>query len=231
MAYTVYKHTTPSGKIYIGITSMNVNHRWKNGKGYKSCLLFNRAIEKYGWNNIKHEIIFSGLSKDEAEQCEIELINLYHSNDSKFGYNIENGGSSNGKHSAQTLNKMSKNRKGKCLGENNPFYHKHHSKEWIQTHLCGANNPMFGVTGENHPRFAVKHTQKALDKMRIAKKEKYIGSDNSNSKKIRCVETGEVFDCIKFACLKTGANASCISDVLSGRRKTAAGYRWELLDD
>lgn len=32
--YIVYKHTTPCGKVYIGITSKTPSQRWQNGKGY-----------------------------------------------------------------------------------------------------------------------------------------------------------------------------------------------------
>ena len=35
--YTVYKHTSPSGKVYIGITCCPVEKRWgKNGSKYKT---------------------------------------------------------------------------------------------------------------------------------------------------------------------------------------------------
>ena len=36
MNYTLYKHTTPSNKVYIGITSMGVKKRWWMEKGYIS---------------------------------------------------------------------------------------------------------------------------------------------------------------------------------------------------
>lgn len=29
--WTVYRHTSPSGKVYIGITSQNVERRWNSG--------------------------------------------------------------------------------------------------------------------------------------------------------------------------------------------------------
>ena len=38
--YTVYKHTSPIGKVYIGITKMNPIRRWSNGKGYKKMYTF-----------------------------------------------------------------------------------------------------------------------------------------------------------------------------------------------
>lgn len=34
-SYTVYKHTSPSGKVYIGITKKKPEYRWNHGRGYK----------------------------------------------------------------------------------------------------------------------------------------------------------------------------------------------------
>lgn len=110
--YTVYCHTSPSGKRYIGVTSMKPEIRWNNGNGYKHSILLNNAIQKYGWENIKHEILFDGLSKEEAEEKEIELITLYKSNDKKYGYNIMSGGVLNRPHSDDTKVKISKAQKG-----------------------------------------------------------------------------------------------------------------------
>ena len=56
-------HVSPSKKYYIGITSQAVNKRWKNGKGYKSSPYFYNAIQKYGWNNFEHNILFTDLKK------------------------------------------------------------------------------------------------------------------------------------------------------------------------
>ena len=33
--FTIYKHTSPSGRCYIGITKYKPKYRWNNGKGYK----------------------------------------------------------------------------------------------------------------------------------------------------------------------------------------------------
>lgn len=45
--YCVYKHVSPSNKVYIGITSKNPLRRWENGNGYKNNKYFYRAILKY----------------------------------------------------------------------------------------------------------------------------------------------------------------------------------------
>ena len=90
--FCLYKHTSPNGKVYIGITCQNPTERWGKGKGYNKQFLFYRAIQKYGWENFKHEILFKNLSKEEACQKEIELIAKYKSNNPEFGYNITSGG-------------------------------------------------------------------------------------------------------------------------------------------
>ena len=105
--YTVYKHTSPSGKVYIGITSIEPIKRWKNGRNYKTSPLFFNAILKYGWTNIEHEILYSGLSKSEAEEKEKELISLYRSDFREHGYNLDSGGHLGSHHGEGTLEKMS----------------------------------------------------------------------------------------------------------------------------
>lgn len=111
--FYVYKHTSPSNKVYIGITSQRPTRRWSNGRGYKHNEYFFRAILKYGWDNFKHEIICEGLNKEQAEQMEIELIRAYKSNDKRFGYNIQSGGNYAGKHSEETKRKFSEMYKGR----------------------------------------------------------------------------------------------------------------------
>lgn len=90
--YYIYKHKTPNGKVYIGQTCKTPNKRWANGYGYKGQVFYN-AILKYGWENIEHEILFEGLSKEEADKKEIEMISFYNSSNPKYGYNISFGGS------------------------------------------------------------------------------------------------------------------------------------------
>lgn len=90
--YYVYKHTSPSNKIYIGITRQNLEKRWQYGIGYSYNTHFANAIRKYGWKNFKHEVLFSGLTKSEATTKEIELIAYYDSTNKDKGYNISPGG-------------------------------------------------------------------------------------------------------------------------------------------
>jgi hypothetical protein len=90
--FSVYKHTSPDGKVYIGITKSEPEHRFNKGRGYKQNDLFYSDICKFGWENFKHEIIASGLSVDEACTLEIELIREYDSINPNKCYNLQNGG-------------------------------------------------------------------------------------------------------------------------------------------
>lgn len=122
--YCVYKHTFPNNKVYIGITSMKPEKRWgRDGKGYRrkqkgryTQPLMAKATLKYKWDEVIHEILFEGLTKEEAEAKEIELIAFYKSDQKEFGYNIEHGGSVN-KFSEEQKKKISETLKGTTLPE------------------------------------------------------------------------------------------------------------------
>lgn len=107
--YIVYKHTAPNGKVYIGQTKKTTSDRWKSGKGY-TCHhhgYFWKAIEKYGWDNIKHEILFDGLTKELADYYEQYFIEIYRSTDRLYGYNCQSGGSRNYEYSEDSRKRIS----------------------------------------------------------------------------------------------------------------------------
>lgn len=105
--YKVYKHTTPSGKVYIGITGTSVQRRWDNGRGYRHNPHFWNAIQKYGWESIRHEVLEDGLTLEEACERERELIAKYRSFETAFGYNQDLGGIASGRASETTKAKLS----------------------------------------------------------------------------------------------------------------------------
>lgn len=123
--YFVYKHTTPSGKVYIGITCQRLSQRWANGKGYKCQRLFANSIKKYGWDNIKHEILFEELTKEQAEQKEIELIAKYKAQGISLNAAM-GGGLTQGWHQTEEVKHLISKL---YSGAGNPQYGKPHSKE------------------------------------------------------------------------------------------------------
>lgn len=215
--YIVYKHTSPSGKIYIGITSQLPNRRWRNGKGYKEHTYFWNAIQKYGWDNIKHEILYRNLSKEEAESKEIELIALFDSNNIAHGYNMSLGGESGSygyRFSKEQRDKMSIRTKG----ENNPMFGKNHTEETKQ-------------------RLRILHSKESLsqdtiDKMSKAKKGKKRTYESIEKQRktisniVICIETMQEYIGTREAGKCMNIDPSCIAKVCRGERKTAGGFHW-----
>lgn len=97
--FCVYRHTSPSGKCYIGITNQDLERRW-GSNGYNYTIVkkdgklkhpyFANAILKYGWDNFKHEILHINLTKEEACAKEKEYIAYYKKGGKS--YNITDGG-------------------------------------------------------------------------------------------------------------------------------------------
>ena len=106
--WTVYKHTSPSNKVYIGITGREVHKRWNCGYGYYAQPYFYNAIVKYGWNNISHEILETGLTKQEAGEKEKYYIKQYKSDIPEYGYNISSGGNDCYKHKGKPIVEISR---------------------------------------------------------------------------------------------------------------------------
>ena len=93
MSYTVYIHRNKiNNKAYVGQTNQKVENRWGKGSTYKPCVLFYRAIQKYGWDNFEHIVFASGLTQKEANVMEKGLIALFNTTNSSLGYNIKQGG-------------------------------------------------------------------------------------------------------------------------------------------
>lgn len=88
-SFCVYEHIFPNGKRYIGISS-NAEMRWRNGKGYEKQGKIAKAIDKYGWENVRHNIIVNGVSKDQAGMLEQYLIATLDT--IRSGYNTAIGG-------------------------------------------------------------------------------------------------------------------------------------------
>ena len=77
--YTVYMHKNKiNGKVYIGITSQQpVKRRWRKGSCYKNCNKFYKAIQKYGWNNFEHIILFENFISSISTWVAFGIYALY----------------------------------------------------------------------------------------------------------------------------------------------------------
>lgn len=98
--WMIYSYIFPNGKRYVGKTKRTLSARKKNSKweGYQHCPVLWRAIEKYGVENIREEILVEAYMNDsDAAMYERYYIALYKTNITKYsspsyGYNMTDGG-------------------------------------------------------------------------------------------------------------------------------------------
>ena len=207
--FIVYMHENKKNhKKYIGITCQKPTQRWRGGKGYKIGAI-KSAIDKYGWNNFEHKILYEGLTKEEACLKEQELIKKYNTMEKKYGYNMCEGGdlTIGYHHTEKSKQIMSKMKIGKYNGK---------------------NNPMYGRSGKLAPNYGKHFTEEHKRKISEAKKGKIYEHMKKFCKKI------DQYD-INGNYLKTWGSMSSIekelgilgthvSRVCRGVRKTTGGY-------
>lgn len=233
--YSVYVHTNKeNGKKYVGVTSLDVKERWRNGNGYRENEYFHRAITKYGWDSFIHDVIYEGLSKKDAGQYERQLIREYNSDNPASGYNLMYGRLINGRHSTASIKKMSESMKGKYTGPNHPLWGttvSEETKEKIRMAQKGENSPFWRVprTEEVKKKISLAHMGKSYSaktkrKMSEAKKGKYDGGKNPAASPTININTGKVFDCIKEAATFFGIHVTNISGCCRGERKYAGRH-------
>ena len=125
MSYKIYRYTFPNGKYYIGKTKTSIEQRaGSNGCRYNDRTLVGRAIRKYGWINVKKEILLDNLSETEANKQEREFIKRFNTTNFAFGYNLTRGGdggqSIHRVVSAETRKKIGENSRKKLKGRKVP---------------------------------------------------------------------------------------------------------------
>ena len=223
ITYFVYKHTSPSGKVYIGITSNSLQRRWKGGHGYVTNPHFMRAIKKYGWEAFKHEVLAEGLTEQDAKRMESELIAQYDSTNPTKGYNVDPGGNTR---SAKTVEKVRLALTGRPLSA---------------AHRARISEAQRGRVLKEETRRAIsescKRNPKVMEHIRALNRSmagqpkteehrRRISESQPRRRAVVNLDTGETFDCIQDAAASCGGAHPNISKACKGERATAYGYRW-----
>lgn len=242
--YKVYRHLLPkhiSGKendmIYIGITSQLPEKRWLNGNGYKDNSHFYNAICKYGWDSFNHDILLDCLTKEEAEQKEIEFIAKYKSANRCYGYSKTNGGNCTGTMLQETKDKISKAN----MGNKYALGHRHTEEaKRKMSEAAKGNQRAKGLRMPEHVKQILAESRKTIEfrkklseankgkkhseetKKKLSESHKGIGS-----KRVVCIETGIIYNSVKEASEKNMIKGrGHISACCKGTRRTAGGYHW-----
>lgn len=214
--FTIYKHTNKiNKKVYIGITCQLPKYRWgSNGQGYNNSPHFYSAIQKYGWDNFEHEILYSDLTESEAKQLEINLIEQYQARNPQFGYNSQTGGD----------------------------VHIPNERTRKQQSISAMNRPIVSeetkqkLSAINKGRSKSKETKQKMSESAKVREQ----NRTSFKKRVRCLNTGEVFQSLHAAADWCGlVGTSGIALVCKGRKQKTAGVhpvtkeklKWEYIDE
>lgn len=220
--YTIYRHVFPNGKSYIGLTKTSVEKRWGHGENYKTCPLVDRAIKKYGWENIAHEILRKCETQEMAEVWEQFYIAWYKSNNPAFGYNILAGGDVSGGKTENVRKKISDALTGRKMSEEQK---KKISEGVKRTFSRPESNGCIG--------------KKASDETKIKMSEAHKGktmSENSGLSKPVVQLTMDGDFVARYACARDAYRAGVghygvISRCCLHKASHSGGYRWMFEDE
>ena len=219
--YTVYQHKNKiNGKVYIGITSQKPEQRWRNGEGYKSSPHFYSAIQKYGWDNFEHNILFVELTKEQACLKEQELIKEFNSMNREYGYNSTSGGN------IFVMNEETKQKISQALmGNQNNL-----------GHSCSEEKKKKISEAQKGREFTKEHKQKLSEAAKnrhvpCSEEKKQTLKEKSHKKPVYCEELNKVFESVQECSRQLGIPATNISKLCNGRGKTLKGYHLRYYND
>jgi group I intron endonuclease len=209
-------------KCYYG-SSKNIEKRWKThlnqlkNKKHINCILQN-AWNKYGEDNFIIE---------ELDRCDIDILGkkeIEWISSLKPEYNQTLGGDGGilgYSHTEETKELLSSKRKGKFLGEENPFYNQTHTEEqkknWSKMRK-GQPSPC-GFSGKSHKEESKSKTSQTLKNNPNVKRTKVFQYDIEGN---FLREFQSISDASKFV----GTTPSNIKYTCEGKFKHCKGYKW-----
>lgn len=213
--YKVYQITNIiNGTKYIGFTSKDINVRFDQHCNRKNCIKMKYAIDKYGKDNFKIEVIANFIDRNDAllfENTAIKIFNTLHPN----GYNLSEGGLAP-KMSEETKRKMSKSQMGLQKGKIITLEQRlKMSKTRIERGIKLSPESILKMIETK------KRNNKGMPEG-FGKKisERQMGRDNPSAKPIKCLNDSLCFDTITQAAKHYYIPAINIIAVLKGRNKS-----------
>lgn len=230
----VYKTTNLlNGKIYIGQTI-------QKGKQLETYLgsgvSLRNAIIKYGKDKFIKYIIFYAFDKNELDNAEEHLIEIYSAREKSIGYNIMKGASldmTGLKHSDETKKKISDAGRGRR--------HTKQHKEWISNFNKGrvlSESTKQKIREKAIGRITSKETKIKLSqkgKVRSISKEsidRMIKSKLLSADSVMCLNTNKRWESLTLACDELGTKMTTEYYRLKNKKYNKTSLRYEKdLDD
>lgn len=217
-------------KCYVGITIMRAGKRWNRGHGYRFNRRFANAIKKWGWETFEHHILAFFDDRDGMNQAEIEAICASGGHKSKFTYNLSPGGD--------------------AVAENDKplvgIFLETGQEKLFKSGVEAARH--IGLTSDAAVSVARKERETAAgwwfrfiddegatppelwgDELRVER----VQEARQRKLKATNYETGEerFYDSINSAADDFGVNQSTISEVVSGKSRSAKGWWFCYIED
>lgn len=211
--------------------------------------ILKRAIDKYGKDNFKREILHISKDYQENNQKEKEFIKKYNAVQNRNFYNINEGGDGGDIFHLLPIEQQEKIREDarkRSSGENNPRYGVHLSEETKEKIRQNRNTDYMkteeyrktmseAVKGEKNGMYGKKHSEASKKKMSEAKKGKKLGKENGNAKGISAYQDEEMtklvkhFDTIQEALIWVGTKPTDYSGISKRMKlnKPYKGYYWK----
>jgi hypothetical protein len=194
----IYRHIRldKNEPFYIGISSSNNNYSYTRA---------NTKMQRNEiWGRIVAktdyivEILLDDISYEEAKVKEKEFIKLYGRIDNQTGIlsNLTDGGDG-------------------TLGMPCP----HKGKKLSATHIENVRKKKLGSNNPNYGRVFSKEYRDKLSKANS------LGNHNL-AKKVYCIETDRIWDCIKLCAIELGYKQSTLRAYLNGQRKNKTKLRY-----
>ena len=205
--FIIYLHRNKiNNKCYVGQTCQKPSQRWgSHGQNYKEQSYFYKAIQKYGWDNFEHIILEENIPAHLVDERECFWGGYYHAL-APEGYSLQ-------------------------FGKNN---YKKQSNQLIQTKKEASLNKWQDLT---YRQKVVDGRKQMWKEASFENKEKMLANLDRNglggkarSKKVECIETKIIYNSTREAERLSGINHCNISQVCTGKRKTAGKFHWRYIE-
>ena len=225
MNYYIYEITNNiNGKKYIGkrVTKKDINKDDYMGSG----LLLEKAKFKYGIENFSKQILEICNSKNQLSEREIYYISLVDAPKNPMYYNVASGGEGGNTYAGKTIDELEEIKRK--IQENRKFNgHTEETKAKISEkkikNYCKEKHPLYGKhhSEETKRKLSEKNKGQVFSEERNKKISKAtFGGKNHKARKVKCVETSEIFDCISDVERKYNVDRHKIISSCKGKRKS-----------